>query len=92
MITGLENYQLLARLTGLPLVEHPELLEDKDNALQCAVLWWEKKVPDSAIDSLERATKAVNGGTIGLADRQKLTQSAGRGLARYGVQVSQSPP
>lgn len=76
MVTGRANYSLLAALTGLPLIEHPELLEQPDAALRCAVLWWERKVPDDAIDTIERVTRAVQGGQQGLTDRRALYTKA----------------
>ncbi len=81
--TGKSNYAKLAKKTGLPLVEHPDLLRDPETAMQCGVLWWEKRVPDSAIDSIERATRAVQGGKLGLEDRRKLTEDAGKALAPF---------
>lgn len=81
MITGLDGYLLLERLTGLPLVAHPERLTDPDTALRCGVLWWEKRVPDHAIDSLERVSRAVQGGDLALGDRQYLTGRASVALA-----------
>jgi len=80
MITGYDNYALVQKLTGLPIVAVPELLEQPDMALRCAILWWEKKVPDSAIDSVERVTKAVQGAQLGLDDRRQLTQKASQAL------------
>lgn len=85
MVTGRDNYALLATLTGLPLLDHPELLQVPDTALRCAILWWEKKVPDSAIDSCERVTRAVNGGVIALAERQRLTACSAQALTACGV-------
>lgn len=84
-ITGRANYALLEKLTGLPLLEKPDLLLEPDTALRCAVLWWEKKVPDSAIDTIERVTRAVNGRDIGLADRQALTLRAHDALLSIGI-------
>ena len=81
MVTGRENYALLEQLTGLPLLAFPDLLADPDCALRCAVLWWEKKVPDRAIDTVERVTRAVQGGQLALEERRTLTGRAGRALA-----------
>lgn len=81
MITGKANYLLLQTLTGLPLIEQPELLEQPEHAIRCAVLWWEGRVPDSALDSIERVTRAVQGGQLALADRRELTERAGAALA-----------
>ena len=81
MVTGKDNYRMLALLTGLPLVEQPELLREPDTTMRCGVLWWEENVPDSAIDSIERESRAVNGGTIGLEHRTRYTLAAQKALA-----------
>lgn len=81
MVTGRDNYALLQQLTALPLLDFPVLLENPATALNCAVLWWEKRVPDSAIDSIERVTRAVQGGQLGLAERRELTNKASEALA-----------
>lgn len=83
MVTGRDNYAYLEKLTGLKLTQHPELLRQPVTALMAGILWWEGKVPDSAIDSLERVTRAVNGGLIGLDDRAALTAKARKALAPY---------
>lgn len=87
MITGQVNYLLLQDLTAIGLVEKPDLLLNPDIAIRCAILWWEKKVPDSAIDCVERVTCAVNGGEIGLIDRKTLTERAGTALRAAGVEI-----
>lgn len=70
-VTGKANYALLESLTKQPLVDFPVMLEDPETALECSLLWWENKVPDSAIDTIERSTRVVNGGLNGLEDRRK---------------------
>lgn len=83
-VTGLANYRLLEQLTGLPLVAQPELLANPETAMRCGVLWWEKKVPDSAIDNVERVTREVQGGALGLNDRAGLTKQAAAALSALG--------
>ena len=85
MITGRANYLLMQRLTGLPLIEHPELLSNPDGAMRCGVLWWEKKIPDSIVGDVSAETKIVQGAQLGLADREMLTAKAGEALAAYGA-------
>lgn len=80
-ITGKANYALLESHTGMPLVDKPDLLKDPETALRCAILWWEDKVPDSAIDTIERVTRAVNGGQTGIEDRRFLMAKAAEALA-----------
>jgi putative chitinase len=84
MITGKANYALLEKLLGLPLLEHPEILRTPDGAMRCGLAWWEKKIPDEAIDSVEKVTRVVQGAELGLEDRARLTAKAGfllKGLA-----------
>lgn len=84
MITGKANYALLQQLTGLPLLDHPELVRQPDGAMRCGLLWWEKKIPDAAIDSVEKVTRVVQGAQLGLLDRAQLTTKAGKALAAIG--------
>lgn len=76
MITGRANYQLVEDATGMPVVEHPELLKTPDGALRALVAWWEKRVPDSALDNVEKVTRAVQGGSEALERRRLLTERA----------------
>jgi putative chitinase len=59
----------------------PELLEQPRYALEACVLWWEDRIPDTMLGDVEKVTKRVNGGLIGLSDRQRLTTLAGEALA-----------
>lgn len=85
MVTGLDNYKLLQRLTGLPLLEHPELIREPDGALRCGILWWESRVDDDAIGSVERVTAEVQGGQLGVLSRGDLTRRAGRVLSTFSL-------
>lgn len=75
-ITGRDNYTLAQRLTGLPLIDVPELLSEPEPALMASAAWWEASVPDAALDDVRRVTRYVNGGDNGLAHRQQLTALA----------------
>ena len=88
MITGRAGYAALAQLTGLPLLDQPDLLAMPDGALQCGVLWFAKHVPDSAIGDPEAVTQAVQGGELGLADREALTTKAAAAIASVLSQLS----
>lgn len=79
-VTGRANYELLGRLLGLDLLSDPDQLNAPEVALRCCILWWEKRIPDSMIGDIERVTRVVNGGLIGLADRQLKTELAGGAL------------
>lgn len=71
--TGREGYQKVAAATGLPVLDHPELLSSPDNALECGVADF---VICGCLDSAKRdditgVTRAINGGLIGLAERKQ---------------------
>jgi putative chitinase len=88
MITGFNNYALIAKLTGLPLLETPELLSTPVGAMHCGILWWEKRVPDSALGSVERVTQAVQGAALGLKARAMLTNKVMAALVEVQGPVS----
>lgn len=76
-VTGHDNFAALERITGLPLVAHPELLRRPGvEALRVCIAWWEGNVPDSIMNDVSRITRRVNGGVNGLAHRQQLTRLA----------------
>lgn len=70
--TGLFNYAVVANLTGIDVVAHPEKLEDPDLGMQAACIFWTKKACEAHADadSCRELTKAVNGGVNGLKERE----------------------
>ncbi|WP_290906252.1 glycoside hydrolase family 19 protein [Aquabacterium sp.] len=80
-ITGHNNYLIVGDLIGQDLTVMPELLEQPHYALEATVAWWEDRIPDSMIGDPLKVTRRVNGGLIGLADRERLTDLAGKALA-----------
>lgn len=83
-LTGRNNYALAETLTGLPLLEMPDLLLEQEPALRASIAWWEENVPDDALGNVTRVTRVVNGGTHGLAERERLTGIASRALGVAG--------
>lgn len=79
-VTGKANYALVGDALGIDLVQSPDLLAHRDIALKSAIAWWEKRIPDGAMGDVVRVTKLVNGGTVGLAHRQELTEEAREAL------------
>lgn len=71
-ITGRANYALVGGLVGQDLTWLPELLEQPRFALEACIAWWEDRIPDSMLGDPERVTRRVNGGLIGLAEREHL--------------------
>jgi putative chitinase len=80
-ITGRDAYSWLGDLCGQDFVSVPELLSEKHFSLEACIHWWENRIPDSMLGDTVSITRKVNGGLIGLADRQKLTGLAQQALA-----------
>ena len=81
-VTGKDNFAFLEKVTGIELVDNPDLLRRPGpEALRVCIAWWEGRVPDAVMGDPVRVTKAVNGGTNGLADRIALTIKARAALA-----------
>lgn len=71
-LTGRANYEAAAKATGLDLVNNPELAADPANAAKIATWYWQSRKGLAAAGkagNVEAATKAINGGTIGIDDR-----------------------
>jgi putative chitinase len=80
-LTGKDNYAFVGNLIGQDLVGVPDLMMQPRYALEATIAWWEQRVPDSMIGDVEKVTKRVNGGLIGLADREALAEAAREALA-----------
>jgi putative chitinase len=80
-ITGLDNYKRVGNLMGQDLVNIPDLLAQPRYALEATIAWWEDRVPDSMLGDPQKVTTRVNGGLIGLAERELLTDLAAGALA-----------
>lgn len=80
-LTGFDNYNFVGDLMGQDLIDLPELMEQPRYALEASIAWWENRIPDSMLGDPEKVTKRVNGGLIGLADREELTNLAETALA-----------
>lgn len=80
-LTGKDNYRAVGDLMGQDLVGLPELMEQPRYALEAAIAWWEDRIPDSMLGDTEKVSRRVNGGIIGLADREHLTGLAQGALA-----------
>lgn len=80
-ITGFDNYVIVGDLVGQDLTVSPQLLEQPHYALEATIAWWEKRIPDAIIGDPEKITTRVNGGLLGLADREELAAHAKLALA-----------
>jgi len=70
--TGREGYQTLAKAVGLDVVNNPDILNDPKYFLECGVADFIACgcMPYALNDDVVGVTKKLNGGTIGLADRE----------------------
>jgi putative chitinase len=71
-LTGKSNYQAFADSIEIPVEQVPEFLQTFEGAIQSACWFWESNNLNQYADSgdILTMTKRINGGTIGLDDRQ----------------------
>jgi len=72
-VTGRDGYAKLAERTGFDILENPDLLCDPAHVLECGVADFVLCgcLPHAQADDVVAVTKAINGGTIGLAERRQ---------------------
>ncbi|WP_354131341.1 hypothetical protein [Bradyrhizobium sp. RT4b] len=93
--TGKSNYAAMSKKTGLPLVEHPELLHQPDSAFTAAYLEWAQGGRCNAAadrDDVVAVRKIINGGSNGLAECRVYLTRAKRELADYAVAPADVAP
>lgn len=72
-LTGRENYTNFGKTLNKSAEEVVEYVKTKEGALESACWFWSTRNLNKAADAKDvtAATKLINGGTLGLADRQK---------------------
>lgn len=72
-LTGKSNYMKFAESIETPVEEIPEFLSTFEGAIQSACWFWETNNLNQYADSgdILTMTKKINGGTLGLQDRQQ---------------------
>lgn len=72
-LTGRYNYKFYGDKLNVDLINNPNLANDPIIALKIAKLYWNIKVKPNVKDfkDMRQVTKAINGGTLGLSQRQK---------------------
>ena len=72
-LTGKQNYTKFAESINTPVDEIPEFLATFEGAVQSACWFWESNNLNQYADSgdILTMTKRINGGTLGLEDRQQ---------------------
>ena len=71
--TGRESYNTLVKLTGLDVLNHPDLVNDPAHAFDCAVaefVHYPGMLAACDADNILKVTRLINGGTIGLGQRE----------------------
>lgn len=75
-LTGKDNYRAGAAAIGVDLVANPDAAATPEVAAKIAAWYWKTRVGvTGASGDTTAVTKLINGGTIGLADRQELYAS-----------------
>ncbi len=71
-ITGRDAYDEIGRISGLALLDQPDLAAEPANALLTACAFWQWKDLNALSDGRDftRVTRRINGGTNGLRDRK----------------------
>lgn len=72
-ITGRSNYRLYGKKIGINIEKYPELASNPCIGMQLALEYWKAKGLNTLADAddLVGITKKINGGTNGLADRER---------------------
>lgn len=73
MITGHNNYLKCGKAIGLDLIAKPDYLLIPEYAVKSACWFWKENGLDEVDDDISQLaeTKKINGGTIGLVDRER---------------------
>lgn len=82
-ITGRANYARCGEALGLPLITHPEYLEQAKYAALSAAWFWATHGLNPIADrgDLRAATRVINGGLNGQPERARLYESAKAALS-----------
>jgi len=72
-LTGRSNYLQAGQAIGVDLEASPDKAAELDVAVKAALWFWKSRniATPAQLGDVEKVTRLINGGTIGLADRQK---------------------
>jgi putative chitinase len=74
MLTGKANYIEFSEETGIDAVNDPDIIATPDGAAMSAGWYWQKHHCGAAANNCKQLTKIINGGDVGLAEREELTE------------------
>lgn len=77
-VTGREHYQVQGTLQGKPILDNPDLLLESGPGCFWATWWWANHGLNQVADTgdIEKCTRVINGGTIGLDQRIAIWERA----------------
>lgn len=84
-LTGRTNYTEASKATGYDLVNSPELAAQPEIAAKVATWYWQSRVPKEDRKNVTAATKKINGGYNGLADRKRRAGKWDKKLANKDI-------
>lgn len=84
-VTFHDNYAAVGDIVGQDLLNMPDLVAAPHFCIGIFLAWWEDKVPDSVIGNDMLVRRVVNGGKMGLAEVEQLTELARVKLAEMGL-------
>lgn len=92
--TGREGYARLAKATGLDLVNHPDRVNDPGCFLECGVADFVLCgcLPFAQADDVVNVTRRLNGGTVGLSQRQMWLAKWKAALGTAPIELAPAPP
>jgi len=90
-VTGRANHEAFGKTVGMTAEQAAEYLMTKKGALESALWFWGSRNLNEVADTgdVTRLTKIINGGDIGLADRQA---RYARAMAALGGKIDTSAP
>ena len=90
-VTGRANHEAFGKTVGMTAEEAAAYLLTKKGALESALWFWGSRNLNEVADTADvtRLTKIINGGDIGLADRQ---QRFAKAMAALGGKIEASAP
>ena len=90
-VTGRANHEAFGKTVGMTAEEAAEYLMTKKGALESALWFWDSRNLNAVADTGDqvRLTKIINGGDIGLADRQA---RYARAMAALGGKITAPAP
>ena len=92
-LTGKYNYEQFKKSTGIDVVSSPQILRQFPGAMESACIFWAKnrlsRFADA--DDIVGLTKAINGGTTGLADRRAYLKKTKQHITTLPGRAAPSP-